>query len=207
MLKLIRGGLIFNNALCYRGRHPITIPRYCLAGCNRAFWFHRPTYGTRTERTRPMLKPLIAGITALSLSFATATPTQAEGMTGDDVGKLIIGIAAIAALNAALESNDRDDARRPARVDHRRSSWADLNRPRHREETRRNDLPRQCLQTVDTRFGTYRLFGKSCLERDYARVNRLPDRCAVRLYTEDGPRSGFDPLCLRDAGYRSTRRH
>ncbi len=158
-----------------------------------------------------MFKHMIAGITALSLTFATAAPVQANGFDREDVGKLLIGLAAIAALNVAIQNNNRDDrADEPTQtVNHRsnrNNSWADLNRPRQRDNARNRDLPRECLRNVETRFGTQRMFGKRCLERNYARVNRLPDRCAVRVYTSNGPRRGFDPLCLREQGFRSTRR-
>ncbi len=158
-----------------------------------------------------MFKSLIAGITALSLTLATAVPAQANGFDREDVGKLIIGIAAIAALNAAIQNNKRHDraTTQTAPAQHgvnRNDSWADLNRPRQRNQARNRDLPRQCLRSVETRFGTQRLFGQRCLERNYARVNRLPERRAVRIFTDDGPRRGFDPLCLRDQGFRSTRR-
>jgi hypothetical protein len=158
-----------------------------------------------------MYKPLIAGITALSLTLVSAAPVQAQGMNRDDVGKLIFGIAAIAAIGAVIDNNKRSDRRsQQTETVHDRSnrnnSWADLNRPRQRDHARNRDLPRECLRTVETRFGTQRMFVQRCLERNYARVNRLPERCAVRLYTSNGPRSGFDPLCLQEQGYRSTRR-
>lgn len=156
-----------------------------------------------------MFKPLIAGITALSVAFASAAPAQANGLDREDVGKLLIGLAAVAALNAAIDRNNRDDRRDESstRTQHRNNSWDDLNRPRQRDHVRNRELPRQCLRSIETRFGTQRMFTQRCLERNYARVNRLPERCAVRVYSDNGPRSGFDPLCLREAGYRATRRH
>ncbi|EBA13944.1 hypothetical protein [Roseobacter sp. CCS2] len=162
-----------------------------------------------------MFKPLIAGITALSLTLATTTPLHAQGMNRDDVGKLIFGLAAIAVIGAAIDQNrDRDRDRRtqvhqtPQWNDaHRNNTWSDLNREHQNTQNSRRALPHACLRTVETRFGHQGLFGKQCLERNYRHVNRLPDRCAVRIYTNDGPRRGFDPLCLREQGFRSDRRH
>ncbi len=156
-----------------------------------------------------MLKPLIAGITALSLNLAIAVPAQANGFDREDAGRLLIGLAAIAALSAAIDNNNRNERReeRSTQTQHRNNSWADLNRPRERERAGNRDLPRQCLRNIETRFGTHRMFTQRCLERNYAHVNRLPKRCAVRVYSDNGPRRGFDPLCLREAGYRATRRH
>lgn len=157
-----------------------------------------------------MIKPLIAGLTALALTFATVAPAQAEGFSREDAGKLLIGLAAIAALNAALE-NRKPDApatqvddrhnRAPVVQGNRGHGWGQLNR-----DNDRRALPRECLRGVETRFGTQRMFVQRCLERNYRHVNSLPNRCAVRVYTSNGPRQGYDPLCLREAGYRSDQR-
>ena len=166
-----------------------------------------------------MFKPLIAGITAISLTLATTTPLHAQGMDRDDVGKLLFGLAAIAVIGKAIEQNrerDRDrDRNRSTQVHqtpqsggiNRNNSWSDLNREHQTTNNGRRALPHACLRTVETRFGNQRLFGQRCLERNYCHVNRLPERCAVRVYTNDGPRRGFDPLCLREQGFRSDRRH
>lgn len=164
-----------------------------------------------------MFKPLIAGITAISLTLATTTPLHAQGMDRDDVGKLLFGLAAIAVIGTAIDRNrDRDrDRNRSTRAHqtpqtggiHRNNGWSELNREHQRATNSRRVLPRACLRTVETRFGDQRLFGQRCLERNYRHVSRLPERCAVRVYTTNGPRSGFDPLCLREQGYRSNRRH
>lgn len=160
-----------------------------------------------------MLKSLIAGVTALSLTLATAVPAQANGVDREDVGKLLLGLAAVAVIGAAIENNNRDNDRttrvhdRPHRAPHvnppRSNHWSDLS---HRNNGRWV-LPRDCLRRVETRFGDIRLFGQRCLERNYRHVDSLPRRCAVRVYSNNGPRRGFDPLCLREQGYRSDRRH
>lgn len=158
-----------------------------------------------------MFKSLIAGVAALTLTFASVTPSYANGLDREEVGKLLIGLAAIAALNAAIENNNRrDDMTAPVvtpvqRGTNRDNDWSELNR-QHSNNSRRT-VPYQCLQTVQTRFGTQRLFGQHCLQRSYRHVNSLPERCVVQLYTFDGPVRGYDPLCLQDQGYRSDRRH
>ncbi len=164
-----------------------------------------------------MFKPLIAGITALSLTLASTTPLQAQGLDREDVGKLLIGLAAVAVIGAAIEENrDRNKDRNRSTQVHdtpqwnginRNNNWSDLNRQHQSNSNARRVLPHACLRTVETRFGHQRIFGQRCLERNYRHVNRLPDRCAVRLYTNDGPRRGYDPLCLREQGYRSDRRN
>ena len=160
-----------------------------------------------------MFKSLITGMTALSLTLASATPVAANGFDREDVGKLLFGLAAIAVLNQAIENRSDRDERTETRdqqretVNHNNRSWSDLNRPRGNLNSRHARLPRACLRDVETRFGTQRMFARGCLERTYARFDRLPERCAVRVYTRNGPRSGFDPLCLREHGYRPSRRH
>ena len=165
-----------------------------------------------------MFKPWIAGITALSLTLAMTSPVQANGLDREDMGKLLFGLAAVAVVGAAINNNNRDNNRdndrdndratqRTQTVQHgrdRNRSWAELHRPQQR---RFAELPRECLRSVETRFGTQRLFTERCLQRSHVQVNRLPNRCAVRLFTTQGPRNGFDPLCLREQGYRIDRRH
>lgn len=163
-----------------------------------------------------MFKSIIAGVTAISLTFASTTPLQAQNIDRNDVGKLIVGLAAIAVIGAAIDqNNDRDrsaarttpvrDNRQWGDID-RTNRWSNPGRQQERARNNRRRLPRSCLRTVETRFGEQRLFGKRCLERNYQFVRTLPERCAVRLYTANGPRRGFDPFCLREQGYRSDRR-
>lgn len=156
-----------------------------------------------------MLKSLIAGVTALSLTMASATPIAAQGLDREDIGKLLIGLAAAAVIGAAIEENREDN--RPTQAHHNSNNWGGIDRNRTNNwsnlnrNSNRRALPRDCLRRVETRFGTQRMFGKRCLERNYRQVNSLPGRCAVRVYTDNGPRRGFDPQCLREQGYRSTR--
>jgi len=157
-----------------------------------------------------MFKTLTAGITAISLTLATAAPVQANGIDREEVGKLLFGLAAIAVIGAALEENRERNQTKQAQSNRSWSginsgSWSDLNRQHQQEVAQRRVLPRDCLRSVETRFGTQRLFGQRCLERNYRHHANLPARCAVRVYTDNGPRNGFDPLCLREQGYSATR--
>lgn len=161
-----------------------------------------------------MFKPIIAGFTALSLTLATALPASAQGMDREDVGKLLIGLAAVAVIGAAIEENRDRRSDNTASQAHdrgqrnginRNNSWSELNR-QNQVNTARRTVPHACLRTVETGFGAQRLFGQRCLERNYRHVNQLPNRCAVRLYTSNGPVRGYDPLCLREQGFQSDRR-
>lgn len=150
------------------------------------------------------MKSLIAGVAALSL--ATATPVAAQGLDREDMGKLLIGLAAVAVIGAAIEENrDRNESTR-VHDNHNQYNWGRINRGNDWSNLNRSNrrvLPRECFRRVETRFGTQRMFGQRCLERNYRHVNSLPGRCAVRVYTDNGPRRGFDPLCLREQGYRA----
>ncbi len=154
-----------------------------------------------------MKTTLTAAVTALSLILTSASQAQADGLDREDIGKLLFGLVAIAAVGAAIENNREDSNEATQAHASRTGSWADLHRPRPREDTRRRILPAECLSTVETRFGNLRLFGQRCLERNYRFVSDLPDRCQVRIYADRGPRTGYDPLCLREQGYRTNRRH
>ncbi len=155
-----------------------------------------------------MLKSMIAGITALSL--ATATPAAAQGLNREDVGKLLIGLAAVAVIGAAIENNnDNDDATRVHDNNwsgiNRNNDWSRLNQ--NSTNNRHQTLPSACLRSIETRFGTQRLYGQHCLQQNYRYVNNLPERCEVRIFSSNGPRDGFDPVCLRARGFTSDRRN
>ncbi|PJI86014.1 hypothetical protein BC777_2371 [Yoonia maricola] len=157
-----------------------------------------------------MLKSLTAVVTALSLTLATATPTYAQGLSREDAGKLLIGLAAVAVIGAAIEENRDRSTSSPVHDQrqwngiNRNNNWSDLNR---QQTNSRRTLPRACLRSVETRFGDQRIFGKNCLENNYNHASRLPARCAVRVYTNNGPVRGFDPFCLRDQGFSTNRRN
>lgn len=167
------------------------------------------------------MKTLIASITALSLA---TTPVSANEFNEEDFGKFLFGLVAAIAVGAALSKgrdNDAHVASQPAyeppvvrrtpnntspRINPGNAPRPPVVRhtPRH-EVGGRRVLPGKCFRQVSTRFGNQNIFAKRCLERNYRHAASLPASCAVRLVTPDGARRGFDPLCLRQAGYSSTR--
>ena len=153
-----------------------------------------------------MLKSLITGVTALSL--ATATPAAANGIDREDVGKLLIGLAAVAVVGAAIENGNSSNDATVVHDNHWTNrnggtNWGGLSS----NNTNRRVLPSDCLRRVETRFGVQRMYAQRCLERNYRHVNSLPERCEVRVFGSDGPRNGFDPACLRERGFTSDRRN
>jgi hypothetical protein len=169
-----------------------------------AISFHqrRPFTKAQQMKGKHMFKSVIAGVTALSLTFATAMPAQANGIDRDDAGKVIFGLVALAVLGAAIENNNRHHSEPEATRDltpQRPAGWETGN-------NRNVALPRTCMQQIETRSGNHSMLMSRCLQRNDVRVRDLPNRCEVRLFTDNGPRNGFDPACLRQAGYRIDRR-
>ena len=70
---------------------------------------------------------------------------------------------------------------------------------------RRRSLPAACLDSVETPDGWRRFYDEGCLASFERRASDLPQSCRVRLLTWGDVRRGFDPACLRDAGYRQGR--
>ena len=150
-----------------------------------------------------MFKPLIAGVTALSLTLSTAAPAQANGLSQDDIGKILFGLAAIAAIGTIVDNNEN---RRSVEVTrNHRPTPTPRAQPQRQSRVDRSVLPRNCLRSFDTRFGTHRMFGARCLSNNYAFADNLPRSCAVRIITSDGVRGGYDPSCLRGRGYSARR--
>jgi len=179
-----------------------------------------------------MMKTLIAGVTALSLSVTPVTAQQNDtGFQHQDIATALFALLALGVVGKALTSGGKDDRAapeppvvqvNPTRIAPdrgglptiTRNNWFDQD-GRIGERDPRGDnvrgwadarvLPRQCLNTVHTRYGDQRIFARNCLRENYRHISRLPRSCAVRLIGMNGVRNGFDPQCLRDAGYRARR--
>lgn len=177
-----------------------------------------------------MMKTMLAGITAISLTLsplpAVAQDTQ-NGFDHENLATAVFGLVVLGVLANAL-TKDRDSSDRvvtPPVVDHQprriapeRGGLRDQPGPRWHDNGGRiaprrgivvdtRAVPLSCLRSVETRFGTHRMFGRQCLQRKYTGFSRLPERCAVRVQSTSGLRSGFDPQCLRDQGYTGNRDH
>ncbi|WP_458792053.1 hypothetical protein [Yoonia sp. MH D7] len=151
-----------------------------------------------------MFKTLIAGIAAASLTLGAVSPAQAGRLNDEQVGKILLGVVATAAV-ASIISNKRKQDAAPAPTPRPRAEPQRGRTPTHLAN-RAQTLPRQCLENVNTRHGTVPIFTRDCLRTNYRAVNALPRNCQVRLATRHGARNGFDQYCLRDAGYTASRR-
>ena len=124
---------------------------------------------------------------------------------GEDAGKMLAGLAALAILGAVIHESRKDrvvvtrDYRPLAPPRHQRVQPRPLPRA-----VSRNILPRECLRTFESGYGTKtRMFGRKCMKTHYSYTNDLPRECKTRIWGPTGERRGFNPQCLRRQGYRA----
>lgn len=170
-----------------------------------------------------MYKTFVAGITAISLTLSSAAPAQANGLSEDDIGKLIFGLIALAGVATAIDNktragsqtlaNDEDNVIPDKLYTPRHPTWPRAesygNNPNSNGWAPRSrvEVPGRCVVQVATRNGTQQIVGQRCIRRTTNLLETMPARCRVRLYSNTGPRNGWDPRCLRDQGIRVGRRN
>ncbi|MFT5064703.1 MAG: hypothetical protein ACJAXK_001424 [Yoonia sp.] len=152
-----------------------------------------------------MFKTLIAGATALSLTFS---PASAQGLDEDQIGRIIFGLFATAAIAKIIKDNNR-----PAQA----NGWTQPTplvdhvapAPRHPATPRngRKVLPQRCAQAFHTYQGRVRMFTRSCIARHYRHGANFPRACEQDVMTRDGFRTGWAVRCMRNAGFRTNRRN
>lgn len=147
-----------------------------------------------------MFKTFVAGLTALSLTFATPAPASAGSLSEDDLGKIILGLITLGVVGAAIDNNrderhddDDDDDRRYFGQQPRGNAFGHQphqNLPRgnayghDRGGFVRPDVPQH---TQRGQFGTHNL-------------RALPLRCLEAHQTRFGPHRMFTRSCLERAG-------
>lgn len=159
---------------------------------------------------------------AIALTGFSAAPARAD----DDVGKFLAGLAALAILGAAIENNRDHDTtvihrrqviiRQPPRPRHvhvhppRREVYVrpgrevHVYRPRPYQRVNRPALPGHCLRQYR---GQGTLLSGACLRREGTVLRALPRACQIGIDRGHGAgRVAFEPGCLRQKGYRVTRR-
>ncbi|MFZ5962355.1 hypothetical protein ACOXXX_05325 [Thalassococcus sp. BH17M4-6] len=129
-------------------------------------------------------------------------------------------------VNSNGHRYDRDDRYDRGRYDrdrydrnrYDRNDRYDHGRDRHRTDRHRTDrgrdwdrrsrgLPTRCLlRGVNRKGDRVSVLGARCVERNFHRVNRLPDRCRVQMRTEKGVRVVYKTRCLRRNGFELARR-
>lgn len=163
-----------------------------------------------------MSRKFIAAIVgaAITVTAIGATPAKAN----DDLARTLAALVGLAIVGKVvsdrLDDDDNDRVVYRDRFDDRYTYSPTLNdnvirrvdpRPLPRTVKRRL-LPGDCLRSWNTRDGRARVFGKRCLQRNYAFTESLPRACEVKLRVNKKKRLGYDARCLRREGYQLARR-
>ena len=143
-----------------------------------------------------MFKILIAGATALSLTF---TPANAQGFDEDPIGQIIFGLIATAAIAKIIKDNNRPAL---AQAEHVAPVPRDPRTPRNA----RKILPQRCINAFQTDQGRVRMFTRGCIARHYTYAVNFPRNCERDVLTRQGFRTGWAARCMRNAGFRTDHR-
>ena len=145
----------------------------------------------------------------LSAAVAVAGFSAPARADGNDVAKIFAGIAALALIGKALDDDD-DDRQTVTRNTYHTHTY---NTPRSQTvrpkpvppRVSRYDLPRNCLRDYRVNRDNVRLLGAACLRKNYRHTNALPYACQFQFSNRYGTHTGYEPVCLRERGYRITR--
>lgn len=155
-----------------------------------------------------MYRKFIATVSAAAIALTAlgSTPAYADDR---DAARALAAILGIAVVGAIIHDRNKDKKRKvhrqaPVYKEHAHKPHRIKPRPLPQRANRKL-LPQRCFRSVDTRQGTYRMFGQRCLNKHYRHVNSLPERCHYTFRTYDGKRRGYEARCLRNAGYRLAR--
>ncbi|NUB46330.1 hypothetical protein GEU84_018215 [Fertoebacter nigrum] len=185
----------------------------------------------RKSLFRRLTATLTAAAMALALTGASAAPARADG---EDVAKIIAGIAALAIIAKAIDNkNDRKDKPVAVTPTHPKPPHWGHDRPRHdpprygrphhdddrygnhrpdrprydrpRHDIRSPELPRSCALELRTRQGqTATVYSARCLDRE-GFSHRLPRQCASDYSIRGRTDRVYDARCLVSAGFRTRR--
>jgi hypothetical protein len=151
---------------------------------------------------------------AMMITAAGARPVAADER---DLARALALIAGVAIVSKIISDNKQDKRDHVATRNNnqyqqhyytpQRPAYVEPIQPRPLpQKAQRKLLPGDCLRSYNTRDGRVRMFGQRCLQNQYRYVNRLPEHCAIRVRTSEGPRRGYEARCLRDQGYRLAHR-
>ncbi|MEP0963229.1 MAG: hypothetical protein ABJQ70_02735 [Roseobacter sp.] len=155
--------------------------------------------------TRRFIATVVAA--ALSVTAIGTAPAQAN----EDVARTLAAIAGIAIVTKII-SDKTDKKKKSSHKVSNKKRYAPpvqkVQRVKPRplpQKARRHLLPGDCLRSYETRNGHHRIFGKSCLKKNYNFTHSLPHACEVSFRASKKKRSGYDAQCLRRAGYHLAR--
>lgn len=147
---------------------------------------------------------------AVAVTGLTA-PARADS---NDLARALAGIAALAIIGKVI-SDSRDDDRV---VTHPGYPTYGYTPPRYQPvrpypvrpqpvqpQFGKYDLPGHCLRVYNSRGQKVRLYGAHCLRNNYRYSASLPYACQYQFSNRSGTYTGYEPLCLRERGYRVAR--
>lgn len=140
---------------------------------------------------------------ALAITGLSAVPARADG----DTARIFAGLAALAIIGAALERNRRHTTvtKQYIQPPYPQPTRSQPTRPLPSYVSRR-DLPQVCLRNRSVNGQRRNLFGARCLQNKYTYTSSLPYACQLGYWDGQKNRIGYEPLCLRERGYRTVRR-
>jgi len=158
--------------------------------------------------------------TVVSAAIAVAVIGNAPARADEALARTLAAIVGIAVVGAVIQNQLEDDKKekRAKRVSKNRSGVIYSN-ARHkdnvikrappRRQTHRVNrflLPGDCLRSFSSPNGRYRVFGRTCLERNFGFTRQLPKACKVKFRANNKNRVGYGARCLGRAGYQLARR-
>lgn len=141
-----------------------------------------------------MARHILAGALAASLTLTSVAPAQAADKA--EIGRFLLGAGALLVIGSAIANGAKPVSRgaavpsRPPKVVHPPVT----HRPR-------NVVPVACLRRNQFAEGPRRYFGRHCLRKNMAQMNRLPQGCLRTVWTPRGQRNVYAARCLRRSGW------
>ncbi|MEP2716356.1 hypothetical protein [Pseudophaeobacter sp.] len=157
------------------------------------------TQSTQPKQHRKFIAIILAA--ALAVTGASTVPAQA----GNDVGKVVAGLAVLGILGAALHNHNTRDRRRETVTRPHRPNPTPTPRPLP-PRFGRYDLPAQCVKYFPSFRDGRSLVARGCLKRNYGSVHALPQSCKVTFWNGQKNRTAYKPRCLNKHGYRLVNR-
>jgi len=141
---------------------------------------------------------LIIG-TAITITGLSAVPARADG---DDVGKVLAGLAFLAIIGAVIESHNDDPA--PVVVSNPPPAPQPWVQPRPLPpHVAKYQLPSKCVRQVESSHGPRNVLGAQCLTRHYRYARTLPASCVVNQWNANKHKmvTTYGLRCLQRQGY------
>ena len=174
-----------------------------------------------------MTRTLTASVLAVSIAFGGMTAAPAQAGNNKDIGRLIVGVAAIALIAKAVEENNRrrrvvastrtaplhyHAPKPPIHIPHPPKPQPVYlpvyQRPVYQPPVYlppvafKGFLPSECQFDVRRGEKSRSVYSKLCLSELMVRAELVPEVCEDRVTTSNGRRTQvYDSICLLERGY------